>query len=124
MLEEYDGLILKLRNAGKESFLYSDLMREAADIIEELSRENESLGKDLTSAVEMLKKKRKPKWIPVSERLPEAGEWVLCYCRANIYEVLKMRTGGDWVHDVHHIYMHNFVTHWMPLPSTEGLNGT
>ena len=55
-------------------------------------------------------------WIPVTERLPEVGEWVLSYCRANIYEVLKMRTNGDWVHDVHHIYMHCFVTHWMKLP--------
>lgn len=36
MLEEYDELILKLRNAGKESFLFGDLMRDAADTIEKL----------------------------------------------------------------------------------------
>ena len=67
------------------------------------------------------------KWIPVTERLPEAGERVLCYCRANIYEVMKMRTDGDWVHNdkvYDSAYMSGFVTHWMPLPSTEGLNET
>jgi hypothetical protein len=58
-----------------------------------------------------------PKWIPVTEALPDAGERVLCYCRANIYEVMKMRTDGDWVYDTNHIYMHSFVTHWMPLPT-------
>ena len=36
MLEEYDELILKLRNAGKESFLFGDLMRDAANTIEKL----------------------------------------------------------------------------------------
>ena len=72
-----------------------ELMKQAADAIEELN---------------------KPKWIPVTERLPEAGERVLCYCRANIYEVMKMRTDGDWVYDTNHIYMRSFVTHWMPLP--------
>ena len=58
----------------------------------------------------------KPRWIPVNEALPEAGKRVLCYCRANIYEVMKMRTDGDWVYDTNHVYMHSFVTHWMPLP--------
>ena len=53
----YDELIQKLRNAGKESFLFGDLLREAADTIEELSKENESFGNDLISAVELLKKK-------------------------------------------------------------------
>ena len=59
---------------------------------------------------------RPVEWIPVAERLPKAGERVLCYCRANIYEVMKMRTDGDWVYDTNHVYMHSFVTHWMPLP--------
>ena len=55
----------------------------------------------------------------MTERLPEAGERVLCYCRANIYEVMKMRTDGAWVHNdkvYDSAYMSGFVTHWMPLP--------
>ena len=96
----YDELIRNLRNESKYA-LPSQTRKaliEAADAIEELS---------------------KPRWIPVTERLPEAGERVLCYCRANIYEVMKMRTDGDWVHNdkvYYSAYMSGFVTNWMPLP--------
>ena len=40
---------------------------EAADAIEELTRENESLAKSVNEASEMLRRR----WIPVTERLPE-----------------------------------------------------
>ena len=107
----YDELVKRLRicpdynegcvNCPNEHDLgcRTTTMREAADAIEELS---------------------KPRWIPVTERLPEAGERVLCYCRANIYEVMKMRTDGAWVHNdkvYDSAYMSGFVTHWMPLPT-------
>ena len=90
---------------------------EAADAIEELQKAvyfhkyNSEFWEDKYNSL------ADEKWIPVTERLPEAGERVLCYCRANIYEVMKMRTDGDWVYDTNHIYMHSFVTHWMPLPT-------
>lgn len=58
---------------------------------------------------------QEPKWIPVSERLPEINEWVVCQCRANIYEVLKFTSYG-WYHDDAHCYMDGFVIAWMPLP--------
>ena len=83
----------------------------AADAIEELQAQL-MYSNDAAKAIA----EKVPKWIPVTERLPNAGERVLCYCRANIYEVMKMRTDGDWVYDTNHIYMHSFVTHWMPLP--------
>lgn len=89
--------------------------KEAADAIEELSkRVDESIPKD--DAEIIIAEVAKPRWIPVTERLPDAGKRVLCYCRANIYEVMKMWTDGDWVYDMNHVYMHSFVTHWMPLP--------
>ena len=57
-------------------------------------------------------------WIPVTERLPESGEWVLCACRANIIEVLKYdSTMDDWDSTMpERCYMKGFVTKWMPLP--------
>ena len=57
-------------------------------------------------------------WIPVTERLPESGEWVLCACRANIIEVLKYdSTMDDWDSTMpERCYMKGFVTHWMPFP--------
>ena len=57
-------------------------------------------------------------WIPVTERLPESGEWVLCACRANIIEVLKYDSKmDDWDSTMpERCYMKGFVTNWMPLP--------
>lgn len=46
------------------------LQREAADAIEELSKENESLGEDLTEKGEKVAREvidKYPKWIPVTE---------------------------------------------------------
>lgn len=59
-----------------------------------------------------------PKWIPVTERLPEPMEWVLCACRANIIEVLRYDDlMKDWDTPMpNRAYMFGFVTHWMPLP--------
>lgn len=67
-------------------------------------------------AVDALSSSEKPtEWIPISERLPEINEWVVCQCRANIYEVLKFTSYG-WYHDDAHCYMDGFVIAWMPLP--------
>ena len=57
-------------------------------------------------------------WISVKDRLPEYREWVLCKCRAGIYEVLRFSFNNDptWYHDDGHEYLLGFVTHWMLLP--------
>lgn len=54
------------------------------------------------------------KWIPVSERLPDEtkDEYVLVVC--DYYGKVKVETRKMWHIDA-------CVTHWMPLPSTEGL---
>ena len=56
------------------------LLCKAADAIEELVKENESLAVDLADSNERRKKKRKPQWIPVTEQLPESGVHVLACC--------------------------------------------
>lgn len=66
----------------------------------------------------------KPKWISVKERLPRINVGVLVYTPRlkNIFEAfykvdckweIFSYRGGDILNDE--------VTHWMPLPSTEGL---
>ena len=124
----YDELIKALHEGAeflecstpgiKNSF--AKMCRNAADAIEELSREL-----DVANDANIALYGALPKWIPVTEELPDVGERVLCYCRANIYEVMMMRTGGDWVYDANHVYMHSFVTHWMkcPEPPREVNNG-
>ena len=56
-------------------------------------------------------------WIPVSERLPEKGKAVLCFCINNDYWVTlwdrfddQLWSDGEWWRSK------DFVTHWMPLP--------
>ena len=58
----------------------------------------------LAVAVEALKRRR---WIPCSERLPEAGADVLAYSRYKGV-VVDYYDGVLWGYDD--------VTHWMPLP--------
>ena len=108
----YDELVKRMR----EPCQYENciLCQQAADAIEDLEFACNRYEKDYKALCEYL-----PMWIPVTERLPDAGERVLCYCRANIYEVMKMRTDGAWVHNdkvYDSAYMSGFVTHWMPLP--------
>lgn len=58
-----------------------------------------------------------PKWIPVTERLPEVRQWVLCQCRAGIIDVLWLTDDDCWYRKSNEIYMSGFVLAWMPLPS-------
>lgn len=93
-------------------------MREAADAIEELSRENESLAKSVNEASEILRKR----WIPVTEKPPlkvgdDGYNGYLVYANG-YYEIADYVTekfdnvpyfhvDGEYEPDV---------THWMPLP--------
>lgn len=119
----YEKLVNKLRRCGKglctedcpdwtKENLYhtcqDEVVLEAADAIENSSKAYQMMAEAYEAEV------TKQGWTPVSERLP-GREWVLCKCRAKIYEVLSLRD-GYWYHDPQHQYMSGFVTHWMPLP--------
>ena len=125
----YDELIKAFREWPRVSQQYEDsldqLHDQAADAIEELvkalerSKEwetfwekeaNEALKKFQTTVASM------PRWIPVTERLPKVRTWVLCYCRANSFDVFRMTDEGHWQYGNRSIYMKGYVTHWMPLP--------
>ena len=122
----YDELVKRLRREAvylPEKFSKNaellDVLMKAADAIEELSNESESLGKDLTSAVEMLKKRRKPKWIPVKERLPDYDEDVLVYANGLLRVWDRIKTLDDvdcWEDEYGYWVDFNDVDYWMPLP--------
>lgn len=65
----YDELVKRLRDWPKICAQYDgsvdQLHDQAADAIEELSHENESLAKSVNEASEILRKR----WIPVTERI-------------------------------------------------------
>lgn len=59
-----------------------------------------------------------PKWISVEERLPKCGERVLITDGAAVFEVY-LSISHKWVRSG--LLWQENVTHWMPLPSTEGI---
>ena len=63
-------------------------------------------------------------WISVKDMLPEAGGYAVCIAKRNPFSrfmpmVARIEKNG-WVNPITEQYISE-VTHWMPLPSTEGL---
>ena len=63
-------------------------------------------------------------WISVKDRLPEAGGYVVCIAKRNPFSrfmpmVARIEKNG-WVNPITEQYISE-VTHWMPMPSTEGI---
>ena len=63
-------------------------------------------------------------WISVKDGLPEAGGYVVCIAKRNPFSrfmpmVARIEKNG-WVNPITEQYISE-VTHWMPIPSTEGL---
>ena len=58
-------------------------------------------------------------WVPVTERLPEAGGYVVCIAKRNPFSrfmpmVARIEKNG-WANPITEQYISE-VTHWMPLP--------
>ena len=63
-------------------------------------------------------------WVSVEDELPEVGGYVACIAKRNPFSrfmpmVARIEKNG-WVNPMTEQYISE-VTHWMPLPSTEGL---
>ena len=98
-----------------------ELRNQAADAIEELTAELEYTKRQYDLAVEDLEKIGWGEWIPVTERLPKYGDWVLGIGTKKGYHVCEYRG------ITHFPYSGNIpwfsakgrsvnITHWMPLP--------
>jgi hypothetical protein len=57
-----------------------------------------------------------PRWIAVSERLPEPNEPVLIYTEMLGRHVASVDEEGEWFCDYGGEWLFPDVTHWMPLP--------
>ena len=78
-------------------------------------------------AVAALREQEERRWIPVTERLPEHGDVVICFMKFGEHRILQWDNvsslwlgyghGDDW--------QKADVTHWMPLhqPPKEGADG-
>ena len=59
-------------------------------------------------------------WVPVDDRLPEAGGYVVCIAKRNPFSrfmpmVARIEKNG-WVNPITEQYISE-VTHWMPMPN-------
>ena len=64
---------------------------------------------------EAMQNNQKTRWIPVIERLPENGYYVLVYEDGDI--VMASYEGGNWVlRDLYEVVDDLKPTHWMRLP--------
>lgn len=83
-------------------------------------------------AIEALKVNISAKWISVKDRLPEStGEYVLVLASGKpsenvtlvqAYELAEFDANDGWILEMYPEWENPTVTHWMPLPSTEGLS--
>lgn len=136
MLEE---LVKRLRELPHLLFVqlhgHEDVVYQAANAIEELSKQIKAVqcvnigdlecdSNQLCTCMGIVRKRleedeKKPRWIPVTERLPEQGKRYLVIR----YDYVTNTPFVDilW-HDAHDLWWNRLykgqyaVTHWMPLP--------
>ena len=111
----YDELIKRLRECTAEQNGEKTLWHQATDAIEDLITA-------LTASNEVIAKS-KPKWIPVTERLPEANDEVLVYLFKSQPYIAWVDEEGRW--ETNNFYVdHDYLpTHWMPLPESPESEG-
>ena len=112
----YEELIgeLYLVASGVQSKNRRELLERAADAIAELQNDNAALNGTVSNLIEQIAELSKPRWIPVTERLPEDGQWVLVWGHGQKIPIMMFRESGAWIDD--QFEFHTTVTHWMPLP--------
>ena len=58
-----------------------------------------------------------PRWIPVTERLPDDGQRVLAYDKVEYGIIAAIYSAGTWYDQILDTTVCPiYITHWMPLP--------
>lgn len=96
--------------------LVKQIHRQAVYLPEKFSKNAELLDV-LMKAADAIEELNKPRWIPVTERLPEPDTNVLVKS-GSFVSVWSLREDDVYWED-EYSYFHDMceVTHWMPLPS-------
>ena len=134
-----DDLVKRLRELHQEefgdawdfAFACQQAMNEAADAIEELKQNIEQYKLYLQDAINDLRSahEKEPKWIPVTEKLPEEEESVFVVRKflgvkgqvpPSTYTEIAYRCGDRWIADSDEYkiarHRHTDPLYWMPLP--------
>lgn len=125
----YEDLIRVLRSIDEYDTGYAKLIYDAADAIEELSVQIRNKNVMLAEAIS-----EQPRWIPVTERLPEKDIEVLVFAEGKIdgflgdtaiaiskrydFKIFTDYEGVEaWQSPWQYFLTDYEITHWMPLPS-------
>lgn len=128
----YEELVKRLRAQAEAERFYDGeemLYEIAADAIESTNKAYQMISEAYEAEV------TKQNWIPVTEELPKTRESILGKKSSKVIVAFRFDDGtqgadtahtlnGKWVFEDHITVVARTVTHWMPLPSTEGLNET
>ena len=120
----YDELVKRLRNCSTEAApcktcdmtedgsCSDTLMKQAADAIENMSEAYDKLSRHMDDLAALM-----PRWIPVTERLPEKdGTFITAYSKGGVSQnwyMTFLHGGGKWYQNSEDT---GEVTHRMPLP--------
>lgn len=131
-MRDYADLIKRLNEFSTEHEMHGGITAEAADAIEELQKVLDAVNDAHNEGYDVGywagQRDYEPKWIPVTEQLPEEEETVLVArkflgikeCPACTYVETAERIGDGWVSysDEYKIARskHTDPTHWMPMP--------
>lgn len=113
----YEELIKSLRKEAEDTyhFIPKILCLQAADAIEELlgviQRQKEMINMKVYLPLYI-----KPKWIPVTDRLPEQNTRVIGFMAWKGITVIEYQNGKWYSIDHLQPLPNEAVTHWMPLP--------
>lgn len=114
----YEELVKKLRSHN--GWALNETLDEAADAIEQLSNAGSAYGRGWTLGYDAGSEENKPRWIPVTERLPEHLTSVIVHKKDGgifIWEYFDTSpTDECWIDDSMSVYAFYDVTHWMQLP--------
>lgn len=114
----YDELVKDLREISRNRAIpvhMAETVKEAANAIENMSEAYEKLSRHMDDLAALM-----PRWISVSERLPETpGEYMVAYHPCywdSVHDEIKIgldsfRGKTSWAKK-----KYQRVTHWMPLP--------
>ncbi len=114
----YEKLVERLRKAAGPAIDFPDtLYDEAADAIDELDKLLDGVSADNDSLCEKIERMQKPRWIPVTEQLPEDGSDILAVqsCCGEVRIIPANYDRGVW-YDCIFNRIAEHITHWMPLP--------
>ena len=123
-MRDYEELIKQLRECGSRrncldcpydndaSYCIEPRITEAADAIEELILTAESYKRSMEAWADEAANAQ-PRWIPVTDRLPDEEEAVLAFCtNTGTVKVAWLIEGVWWTWDFYGFH----ISHWMPLP--------